>query len=97
MTGQISSDPALHIAPYLSGDQFIPPILVEFVDHRRARNRHRTIRRYEILTDRIDFVVKSVVPDNAARELKPPLGELDLIAERSRSVVVWAVLDRLPR
>ncbi len=32
---------------------------------------------YEILTERIDFNVKSVLPTTAAAELKPPLGRLE--------------------
>lgn len=81
------------LQPYLSGTQSIPPILIEFVDHRPGqRSAPEDADAYEILTDRIDFHVRSVVPANAARELKPPLGELDLAAPRGRSRLVAGLL-----
>ena len=76
------------LQPYLSAAQSIPPILIEFIDHRPGQKpAPDDFDAYEILTDRIDFLVKSVVPANTAHELKPPLGELDLLPERSPSVV----------
>ena len=70
------------LQPYQSGEQSIPPILVEFVDHRPGHPpTPEDLDAYEILTDRIDFSVKSVLPNEAADELKPPLGELKLVAE----------------
>jgi hypothetical protein len=80
------------LQPYLSGPQSIPPILVEFVDNRAGQKpAPDDLDAYEILTDRIDFQVRSVVPQDAARELKPPLGELDLVLNRSRANLVWAI------
>jgi hypothetical protein len=84
------------LQPYLSGAQSIPPILIEFIDHRSGQKPSPDdFDAYEILTDRIDFLVKSVVPSDTARELKPPLGELDLLPERSRSVVLGTVLGSI--
>ena len=70
------------IQPYQSGEQSIPPILVEFVDNRPGKKPSPDdLDAYEILTDRIDFTVKSVLPAGASNELKPPLGELELKTE----------------
>ena len=44
---------------------------------------------YEILTDRIDFSVQSVLAEDATKELKPPLGELQLVSESQSSHGVW--------
>ncbi len=67
------------LQPYLSGDQSIPPILIEFVDNRPGQKpAPDDLDAYEILTERLDFKVESVLPKNAAVELNPPLGELAL-------------------
>ena len=66
------------LQPYLSGQQSIPPILIEFVDNRAGKKPSPDgADAYEILTDRIDFDVKSVLPTDASAELKPPMGKLD--------------------
>jgi hypothetical protein len=84
------------LQPAMSGEQFIPPILVEFVDHRPGQKpAPDEFDAYEILTDRIDFQVASVVPQGAANELQPPLGPLDLTRARSRSLLGVAVLSTL--
>ena len=51
-----------------SGPQSIPPLMIEFVD-RRPGNRLAPEGEdaYEILTERIEFNVKSVVPSGAAK------------------------------
>ena len=51
--------------------------MIEFVD-RRPGNRLAPEGEdaYEILTERIEFNIKSVVPSGAAKELKAPLGKL---------------------
>ena len=51
-----------------SGIQAIPPLLIEFVDQDA----------YELLTERVEFHVISVLPDGATADLHPPLGELPL-------------------
>lgn len=67
------------LQPFLSGEQSIPPILIEFVDHRPGQPAGPDdYDAYELLTERIDFQVQSVLPDSATAELKPPLGELEL-------------------
>jgi hypothetical protein len=74
------------LQPYLSGPQTIPPILIEFVDHRAGQKATpEDADAYEILTDAIAFEVKSVLPKTASNELKPPLGELELPVEVSKS------------
>lgn len=67
------------LQPFLSGEQSIPPILIEFIDHRPgSQPSPDDFDAYELLTERIDFSVQSVVPDSASDELRPPLGELEL-------------------
>jgi hypothetical protein len=81
------------LQPAMSGAQYIPPILVEFVDHRPGQKpAPDDFDAYEILTDRIDFEVASVVPQGAARELMPPLGALSLLGTGSRGLLWGGVL-----
>jgi len=65
------------LQPSSSGTQAIPPLMIEFVD-RRPGNRLAPEGEdaYEILTERLEFNVKSVVPTGASNELKAPLREL---------------------
>ncbi len=78
------------LQPYSSGEQSIPPILIEFVDNRPGQTpAPEDMDAYEILTDRIDFNVQSVLTDDATKELKPPLGELQLVSESQSSHWVW--------
>ena len=60
-----------------SGPQAIPPLTIEFVD-RRPGNRLAPEGEdaYEVLTERLEFNVESVVPTGAANEMKAPLREL---------------------
>lgn len=63
-----------------SGKQSIPEILIEFVDRRPGKKPHPEDEdAYELLTERLDFEVQSVLPKDAAPELKPPLGELQKV------------------
>lgn len=74
------------LQPFLSGEQSIPPILIEFVDHRPGKPpAPDDFDAYELLTPRIDFAVKSVLPDSASTQLQPPLGELDIESLSSNS------------
>lgn len=67
-----------------SGPQYIPPIAVEFVDRRPGmRPAPEGEDAYEILTERIDFEVRSVLPEAAGDELEPPLARLDPMAASS--------------
>lgn len=81
------------LQPTTSGAQFIPPVLVEFVDHRPGQKpAPDEFDAYEILTDRIDFEVASVVPRGATQELRPPLGTLSLTGTDARARRWAAVL-----
>lgn len=81
------------LQPYLSGPQTIPPILIEFVDHRPGQQAApEDADAYEILTDALAFEVRSVLPATAGNELKPPLGELELPREFSRVSMAVGVL-----
>ena len=78
--------------PPISGTHAIPPILVEFVDRRSGQSPAPDgLDAYELLTERIEFEVASVLPDDATAELKPPLGELPPLAAPPRSRWPWAV------
>ena len=66
------------LQPPSSGPQAIPPILVEYVDRRPGqRQAPEDYDAYELLTERIDFAVQSVIPTDAKADLKPPLGRLE--------------------
>ena len=65
------------LEPSRSGPQSIPPLLVEFVDRRPGRTQAPEDQdAYELLTERIDFEVSSVLPEDAELELRPALGPL---------------------
>lgn len=60
-----------------SGPQSIPPLLVEFVDRRPGRTpAPEGADAYELLTERIEFDVQSVLASDDSLDLKAPLGEL---------------------
>ncbi len=74
----------------LSGKHSVPPMLIEFLDRRPDKKvRPDGEPSYELLTDRLDFEVESVVPDQAQAELKPPLGELAPIVPPPPPVWPW--------
>ncbi len=84
------------LQPYLSGEQSIPPILVEFVDNRPGQKpAPDDLDAYEILTERVDFLVQSSLPENAAQELNPPLGELELVTTFADSASSWLAAGAL--
>ena len=65
------------LQPPGSGKQTIPPILIEYVDRRPGeREAPEGYDAYELLTERLEFEVQSVIPKDAKADLKPPLGEL---------------------
>jgi hypothetical protein len=73
------------LQPFLSGEQSIPPILIEFIDRRPGQKPSPDdYDAYELMTERIDFTVASVLPASASAELKPPMGTLDLPSQTSR-------------
>lgn len=60
-----------------SGKQSIAPIMVEFVDRRAgSKPAPEDMDAYELLTQRLAFEVKSVLPADANAPMHPPLGEL---------------------
>ena len=66
------------LQPMISGPQSIPPLLIEFIDHRPGQQPSPDdFDAFELLTQRIDFEVASVLPTSATAELKPPLGRLE--------------------
>ena len=80
------------LQPPMSGSHAIPPILVEFVDRRTGqRAAPDGLDAYELLTDRIEFEVASVVPKDADAELKPPLGKLPPLEPPPTARWPWAV------
>lgn len=69
------------IQPSRSGPQSIPPLLVEFVDRRPGRPpAPEGEDAYELLTERVAFAVRSVLPDDAPLELRDARGELPPLA-----------------
>ncbi len=84
LDGTAKSIQTYKLQPFMSGPQSIPPILVEFIDRRPgSKASPDDFDSYELLTERIDFTVKSVVPSSASRELKPPQPELELTAAKT--------------
>ena len=60
-----------------SGPQSMPPLLVEFVDRRPGRDpAPEGADAYEVLTERIDFRVSSVLGEGVPEDLRPVLGAL---------------------
>lgn len=65
------------LQPSRSGTQSVPPLLVEFVDRRAGRNpAPEGADAYELLTERLEFEVQSVLSSDDSLELEPSLGEL---------------------
>ena len=62
-----------------SGEHTLPPILLEFVDHRPGQAATPDdLDAYEILTEPLPFQIASVVPDSASADLSPPMEPLSL-------------------
>ncbi|WP_089727618.1 hypothetical protein [Candidatus Thiosymbion oneisti] len=79
----------------MSGPQYIPTLAIEFVDRRAGmRPAPEGEDTYEILTERLDFQVRSVLPEEVADQaLEPPLGELaPLGASDTAKGWVWLLL-----
>lgn len=84
------------LQPPYSGKQSIPPILVEFVDRRPGKDAAPPDQdAYEILTDRLDFEVRSVVPKTASNDLKPPMGKLRTTTETAIVTSPWLLAASL--
>ena len=82
------------LAPF-SGEQSIPPLIIEFVDLRAGQRRAPEGEdAYEILTDRLPFTVTSALPSAADVDLKPARGELPPLAKpgTTRNITLGAVV-----
>lgn len=75
-----------------SGPQVIPPILIEFVDRRTGQRLAPDDQdAYELMTERIEFEVRSVLPQDAEADLHAPLGKLDPLTRPAASRWPWFV------
>ena len=93
---QVTETQKYTLQPYLSGEQSITPILIEFIDNRPGNQpAPDDADAYEILTDRIDFVVQSVLPKETGNELKPLLGELQPPTEMTPTSIIGFVITGL--
>ena len=78
------------LQPLRSGKQSIPPIMIEFVDHRDGQQPTPTgMDAYEILTPTVVFEVKSVLPNNLDAELNPQLDHLPQLVTRQSGDWIW--------
>jgi len=81
------------LEPPASGRRVVPPIMIEFVDHRAGKKAAPEGEdAYELLTERIVFEVASVVPEPAAADLDPPMGKLDPNPASSYGGWWWSLL-----
>ncbi len=79
--GQIIETQIYTLQPIASGPQSIPPILVEFVDNRAGKQATPDdFDAYEVLSERIDFEVQSVL-DDGQETLAPPMPKLEIVDE----------------
>lgn len=79
-TGKTVAKHRYTLQPPMSGEQHIPPLIVGFIDHRPGnRPSPEGEDSYELLTERLDFTVESVIPDGAEADLKPPMGSLSAL------------------
>lgn len=75
--GRVVHTQKYSLQPSGSGPQRIPPIMVEFVDHRAGQKPAPPGEdAYELSTARIDFPVESVLKETDGATLLPPRGEL---------------------
>lgn len=73
-----------------SGEHQIPPVIIEFIDHRPGRRAAPEGEdSFELLTERITFQVRPVAPAAAGTALKPPLGELQAVVRDRDSSWLW--------
>jgi hypothetical protein len=86
------------LAPSRSGRQSVPPLLIEFVDRRPGRDAAPEGEdAYELLTERLDFLVTAALPEDAPLDLRPARGELGPLSTPSaaRYLVPLALLVAL--
>jgi len=78
------------LQPSRSGTQTVPPLLIEFVDHRPGRAASPDdADAFELLTERASFEVAAVLPEDAPLELRPALGALPPLAGPGGPVWPW--------
>ncbi len=96
-TGRTLATQRYRLSAPMSGPQFIPPIAIEFVDRREgSRPAPDGEDAYELLTERFDFTVQSVLPQAGADELEPPLGELAAIVPTlSERSMAWLLVPAI--
>ena len=81
------------LAPAMSGRHSLPPLLVEFVDRRPgALAAPEGADAYELLTERIDFEVASVLPQGAVPDLRPLPGELAPLERGPLPALGWTLI-----
>jgi hypothetical protein len=91
--GNTRATQTYRLQPPFSGSHAIPPILLEFVDRRGGKPAApEGMDAYELLTERIDFEVESVLPGDAEADLKPPLGELPALEPPRPTRWPWVLL-----
>ena len=85
--GRTVATQTYRLQPPLSGIQVIRPILIEFVDRRTGeRPAPPGQDAYELLTERVEFEVKSVLSSGVEAEIRPPLGPLNSRADGKSNV-----------
>ena len=88
--GQTISSQQYTLDVPMSGDWTVPPLLVEFIDHRPGnRPAPEGDDAFELLTEPIDFKVESVLPTDVDSELKEPLGTLAPIPTALERAEPW--------
>ena len=79
--GRTKASQAYRLQAPSSGQHAIPPITVEFVDRRPGQRAAPDDEdAFEVLTERLVFEVKSVVPAGAGDDLRPVAGRLEPLA-----------------
>jgi hypothetical protein len=80
------------LAPSRSGEQVIPPLLVEFIDRRVGRDpAPEGADAYELFTAALEFEVAAALPEGAALELRAPLGKLGAREMPGRFRAFWVL------
>jgi len=80
------------LASSRSGAQFIPPLLVEFVDRRAGRDpAPEGEDAYELFTTALEFEVAAALPAGASLELRAPLGRLGERETPGRNRALWVL------
>jgi len=90
--GQTVMEQVYQLEPPRSGTQSIPPIMIEFVDRRPGMDpAPEGLDAYELLTERLEFKVTSVIPDKADTDLHSPFATLPPLATPVTTEWSWFV------